>query len=83
MTTNDPKDAKKRKEEKEQEAKNAKRTAEKEEEKDKEIREAAHDHTVAESMVASDPPSSIPDPRDEDALEEQSHPRVKPEEGKE
>lgn len=75
MTTNDPKDPKQRKEEK---AKDAKRTAEKK--KDEEIREAAHDHTVAESMVASDPPSSIPDPRDEDALEEQSHPPVKPEE---
>ena len=77
MTTNDPKDPKQRKE---VEAKDAKRAAEKK--KDKEIREAAHDHTVAESMVASDPPSSIPDPRDEDALEEQSHPPVKPEDGK-
>lgn len=77
MTANVPKDPKKRKED--EEAKDAKRN----EVEEKEIREAAHDHTVAESMVASDPPSSIPDPRDEDALEEQSHPPVKPDDEEE
>lgn len=77
MTAKDAQDAKKRKEE--QRAEDAKRA----EAEEKKIREAAHDHTVAESMVASDPPSSIPDPRDEDALEEQSHPPVKPDEEEE
>lgn len=60
MTVNDPKDPKQKRE-----AKDAKRS-----EAEKKIREAAHDHTIAESMVASDPPSSIPDPQDEDALDE-------------
>ena len=73
----DAKDAKQQKQE--QDAKDAKRTAE----EDEKIREAAHDHTVADSMIASDPPSSIPDPRDEDALEEQAHPPVKREEEEE
>jgi hypothetical protein len=66
MTANDAKDARKRQEERE--AQDAKRKQAEE----KKVREAAHDHTIAESMVASDPPSSIPDPRDEDALEEDS-----------
>lgn len=33
------------------------------------IREAALDETIAESFPASDPPSSIPNPDDHDALE--------------
>jgi hypothetical protein len=74
MTANDAKDAKQRKEE--QEAQDAKRKKAEE----KKVREAAHDHTIAESMVASDPPSSIPDPQDEDALEQDSRPPVKEEE---
>lgn len=73
MTANDAKDAKQRKEE--QDAKDAKQSAAKE----KKVREAAHDHTIAESMVASDPPSSIPDPQDEDALEADSRPPVREE----
>ena len=74
MTAKEPKDPKKRDDE--QEGKDAKRS----EADEKKIREAAHDHTIAESMVASDPPSSIPDPQDEDALEEDSRPPVKEEE---
>ena len=34
------------------------------------IREAAFDHTMKESFPASDPPSSIPNPCDADALED-------------
>lgn len=37
---------------------------------EKKVREAGFDHTIEESFPASDPPSSIPNPRDPDAMEE-------------
>ena len=38
-------------------------------EEERRIREAALDETIAESFLASDPPSSLPNPDDHDALE--------------
>jgi hypothetical protein len=38
-------------------------------EADQEIREAALDRTIESSFPASDPPSSIPNPADQDAFE--------------
>ena len=38
-------------------------------EEERTIREAALDETIEESFPASDPPSSIPNPDDHDALE--------------
>ena len=35
------------------------------------IREAALDETIAESFPASDPPSTIPNPDDDEALDDQ------------
>jgi hypothetical protein len=37
-------------------------------EEERRIREAALDETIAESFPASDPPSSLPDPDDHDAV---------------
>jgi hypothetical protein len=39
-------------------------------EEERRIREAALDETLAETFPASDPPSSIPNPDDDDALED-------------
>ena len=39
------------------------------EEEERRIREAALDETLAESFPASDPPSSIPNPDEHDALD--------------
>jgi len=39
-------------------------------EEERRIREAALDETIAESFPASDAPSSIPNPDDDDALED-------------
>ena len=36
---------------------------------ERKIREASLDETIAESFPASDPPSTIPNPDDDDALE--------------
>jgi hypothetical protein len=38
-------------------------------EEDREIREAALDRTIENSFPASDPPSSIPNPADQDAFD--------------
>lgn len=38
-------------------------------EEERRIREAALDETIAESFPASDPPSSLPNPDDHDAVE--------------
>jgi hypothetical protein len=40
-------------------------------EEERRIREAALDETIAESFPASDPPSTIPNPDDDEALEDQ------------
>jgi hypothetical protein len=40
-------------------------------EEEQRIREAALDETIAESFPASDPPSTIPNPDDDEALEDQ------------
>ena len=40
-------------------------------EEERRIREAALDETIAESFPASDPPSTIPNPDDDEALENQ------------
>ena len=37
-------------------------------EEERKIREAALDHTIEQSFPASDPPSTIPNPDDEDAF---------------
>ena len=39
-------------------------------EEERRIREAALDETIADTFPASDPPSSIPNPDDDDALED-------------
>jgi len=39
-------------------------------EEERKIREAALDETLAESFPASDPPSTIPNPDEDDLLEE-------------
>jgi hypothetical protein len=41
-------------------------------EEERRIREAALDETLAETFPASDPPSTIPNPDDDDVLEHQS-----------
>jgi hypothetical protein len=46
-------------------------------EEERRIREAALDETIEDSFPASDPPSSLPNPYDHDALARQ-HPRPKP-----
>ena len=50
---------------------------------EEEIREAAFDHTMKESFPASDPPSSIPNPCDADALEDDEETTGKEHEEKE
>jgi hypothetical protein len=40
-------------------------------EEEQRIREAALDETIAESFPASDPPSTIPNPDDDEVLEDQ------------
>ena len=40
-------------------------------EEERRIREAALDETIADSFPASDPPSTIPNPDDDEALENQ------------
>jgi hypothetical protein len=40
-------------------------------EEERRIREAALDETIAESFPASDPPSTIPNPDDDEILEDQ------------
>jgi hypothetical protein len=40
-------------------------------EEERRIREAALDETIADSFPASDPPSTIPNPDDDDVLEDQ------------
>ena len=40
-------------------------------EEEQRIREAALDETIADSFPASDPPSTIPNPDDDEALEDQ------------
>ena len=39
-------------------------------EEERKIREAALDETIAESFPASDPPSTIPNPDEDDVLEQ-------------
>jgi hypothetical protein len=39
-------------------------------EEERRIREAALDETIAETFPASDPPSTIPNPDDDDALDQ-------------
>jgi hypothetical protein len=43
-------------------------------EEERRIREAALDETIADTFPASDPPSSIPNPDDDEALEELDEP---------
>jgi hypothetical protein len=43
-------------------------------EEERRIREAALDETIADTFPASDPPSSIPNPDDDEALEEGDEP---------
>ena len=45
-------------------------------EEERNIREAALDETIAESFPASDPPSTIPNPDDDKAIEDQSGARL-------
>ena len=40
-------------------------------EEERRIREAALDETIEDSFPASDPPSTIPNPDDDDALEDE------------
>ena len=40
-------------------------------EEERQIREAALDETIAESFPASDPPSTIPNPDDDELLKDQ------------
>lgn len=47
-------------------------------EEERRIREAALDETIADTFPASDPPSSIPNPDDDEALEERDEPADKP-----
>jgi hypothetical protein len=51
---------------------------------EKKIREAALDETGEASFPASDPPSSLPNPDDDDALarEKKRNPRTTPAQGK-
>jgi hypothetical protein len=44
-------------------------------EKERQVREAALDETIEASFPASDPPSSVPNPYDDDALERNRRPR--------
>ncbi|HEX6323193.1 MAG TPA: hypothetical protein VFZ36_05655 [Vicinamibacterales bacterium] len=46
-------------------------------EEERRIREAALDETIEDSFPASDPPSSLPNPDDHDAIDRQP-PRPKP-----
>jgi len=43
-------------------------------EEERKIREAALDETIAESFPASDPPSTIPNPDEDDLLEQIEEP---------
>ncbi len=42
-------------------------------EEERRIREAAMDETIEETFPASDPPSTIPNPDEDEALERQKH----------
>lgn len=44
-------------------------------EEERRIREAAMDETLEETFPASDPPSTIPNPDDDEALEREKKPR--------
>ena len=43
-------------------------------EEERRIRDAALDHTIEDTFPASDPPSTLPDPDDEDALDDRPMP---------
>ena len=47
-------------------------------EEEQRIREAALDETIADSFPASDPPSTIPNPDDDEALENQKAEELPP-----
>jgi len=47
-------------------------------EEERRIREAALDETIADSFPASDPPSTIPNPDDDEALENQKAEELPP-----
>ena len=47
-------------------------------EEERRIREAALDETLADTFPASDPPSSIPNPDEDEALDEHDEPTDRP-----